>query len=57
MQNLILQNAIWYVFCDIIIDNKIYVVMDIFVYITLCFTFAIHLDGPAWSDAGIPAND
>ena len=22
-------------FCDIIIDNKIYVIMDIFVYITL----------------------
>ena len=34
MQNLILQNAIWYVFCDIIIDNKIYVIMDIFVYIS-----------------------
>ena len=32
MQNLILQNAIWYVFCDIIIDNKLYVIMDIFVY-------------------------
>ena len=57
MQNLILQNAIWYVFCDIIIDNKLYVIMDIFVYLTLCFTFAIHLDGPSWSDAGIPAND
>ena len=55
MQNLILQNAIWYVFCDIIIDNKLYVIMDIFVYLTLCF--AIHLDGPSWSDAGIPAND
>ena len=26
-------------------------------YITFVFHFAIHLDGPAWSDAGIPAND
>lgn len=23
----------------------------------IVFHFAIHLDGPAWSDAGIPAND
>ena len=46
MQNLILQNAIWYVFCDIIIDNKIYVIMDIFVYITLCFTSLFTLMDP-----------
>ena len=23
----------------------------------IVFHFAIHLDGPSWSDAGIPAND
>ena len=46
MQNLILQNAIWYVFCDIIIDNKLYVIMDIFVYLTLCFTSLFTLMDP-----------
>ena len=42
MQNLILQNAIWYVFCDIIIDNKLYVIMDIFVYLTKVSQVKIH---------------
>ena len=46
MHNLILQNAIWYVFCDIIIDNKLYVIMDIFVYLTLCFTSLFTLMDP-----------
>ncbi len=58
MQNLILQNAIWYVFCDIIIDKKRYVtIMDIFVYLTLRFTSLFTLMDPLGSDAGIPAND
>ncbi len=29
----------------------------IYLLYNIVFHFAIHLDGPAWSDADIPAND